>query len=187
MKFLYTAKARFDKDYSEKDMNWYKYISWSGLTHLTELISLDGCSQSSNLVEPIYENDDDWNYIYKTDHYLTNLFTSLDFVFKRIKIREKFNLLTVVIEPEYDCKDICVEGFEFVGYELLETDFSYSALTNCGGFNKSFLPADLNDKGLIEDFAQAYKIKKSLLQNYPEVSHANTNLIAVWRHTTIGQ
>jgi len=74
-----------------------------------------------------------------------------------------------------------------MGYDLLDQDFSISALANCGGFDETFLPADLNEKGLIDDFNKAYNIKKRLFENNPGEHHADTNVIAVWRHKTIGR
>lgn len=180
MIFLYTARGTYDQ------MSWDKYIEWSKLTHLTELVSLDGMLNEI-LVQPDYDNEDDWNYIHIVEQYQTGFFTTLEYVFKRLKIKSKFNLLTVVLEPDQDCKSINVEGYEFVGYDLLDQDFSISALTNCGGFYDTFLPADLNDKGLIDDFTKAYEIKNRLLENNPEEYHADTNVVAVWRHKKIGR
>ena len=156
------------------------------MTHLTELVSLDRIL-NENLVEPDFDSTDDWECIHIYEQYLTGLFTTLNFVFKRLKPKDKFNLLTVVIEPDKECKDINVDGYEFVGYDLIEQDFSYSALTNLGGLVETFLPTDLNDKGLIDDFTKAYDIKKRLFKNNPELHHADTNVIAVWRHKTIGR
>lgn len=42
--------------------------------------------------------------------------------------------------------------FKFYGYDLLEDFTSISALTNCGGFDKAFLPKDISEYGLIIDF-----------------------------------
>jgi len=186
MTFLYTARGTYDKTYNGDGISWVKYIEWSKLTHLTELVSLDGMLNEI-LVEPDYKNADDWNYIHTIEQYQTDFFTTLEFVFKRIKDKNKFNLLTVVLEPGIDCKDIKIDNYEFVGYDLLDQDFNISALTNCGGFDETFLPTDLTDKGLIYDFKKAYDIKKRLLENNPEEHHANTNVIAVWRHRTIGR
>lgn len=167
MTFLYTARGTYDKTYDEDGMSWNKYIEWSKLTHLTELVSLDGMLNEL-LVEPdYYDNVDDWNFIHVVEQYQTGFSTTLDFVFKRLKAKDKFNLLTVVLEPDQD--------------------FSISALTNCGGFDETFLPTDLNDKGLIDDFTKAYDVKKRLLENNPDEHHADTNVIAVWRHKTIGR
>ncbi|KUY26062.1 hypothetical protein [Elizabethkingia ursingii] len=139
MVFLYTARGAYDKAYDEDGMSWTTYIEWSRLSHLEELVSLDGM------------------------------------------------LNEVLVEPDQDCKNIKVEGYEFMGYDLLDQDFSISALTNCGGFDETFLPKDLNKKGLITDFVKAYNIKKQLLENNPYEHHADTNVIAVWRHKTIGR
>ncbi|RZF62341.1 hypothetical protein [Sphingobacterium corticibacterium] len=186
MTFLYTARATYDRTYDEDGMSWDKYIAWSKLNHLTELVSLDGMLNET-LVEPDYDNADDWNFIHIVAQYQTGFFTTFDFVIKRLKTKGRFNLLTVLIEPDEDCKDINVDGYEFVGYDLLDQDFSTSALTNCGGFDETFLPTDLNEKGLVDDFAKTYDIKKRLLENNPNEYHADTNVIAVWRHETIGR
>lgn len=186
MIFLYTARATFDKSYKEDKMSWDKYIKWSKLAHLTELVSLDGIL-NKGLVKPDYDNADDWNYIHVVEQHQTGFFTTLDFVFKRIKAKGKFNLLAVVLEPEQDCNNINIDGYDFIGYDLLDRDFSISALTNCGGFDETFLPTDLNDKGLINDFTKVYDIKKQLLNNNPNEHHADTTVIAVWRHKTIGR
>lgn len=182
MTFLYTARSLYDED----GMSWDKYIEWSKLTHLTELVSLDGMLNNI-LVEPDYNNAEDWDNIHTFEQYETGFFMTLDFVFKRLKAKDKFNLLTVVLEPDQDCKNVNIEDYEFVGYDLLDQDFGISALTNCGGFDETFLPTDLNNNGLIDDFIKAYDIKKRLLENNPNEYHADTNVIAVWRHKTIGR
>ena len=60
-------------------------------------------------------------------------------------------------------------------------------MTNCGGFDETFLPTDLNNVGLIEDYEKAFDIKKKLFENNPDEEHADTQFIAVWRHQIIGQ
>jgi hypothetical protein len=186
MTFLYTVRGTYDETYDEDGMSWDKYIAWSKLTHLKELVSLDGMLNEI-LVEPDYDNADDWKFIHVIGQYQTGFFKTLDFVFKRLKAKDKFNLLTVVLEPDQDCKSLNIDGYEFLGYDLLDQDFSISALTNCGGFDETFLPNDLDDKGLIDDFKLAYDIKRRLLENNPEEHHADTNVIAVWRHNSIGR
>lgn len=187
MTFLYTARGTYDKNYGVDGKSWQGYIEWSNLIHLTEVVSLDYLL-NENLVKPDYDNADDWDFFYIIEEKrLSSFVTSIDYVFKRIEEREKFNLLTVVIEPEQDCNKIVVEGFEFVGYDLLDKDFGNSALTNCGGFDEAFLPNDLNDKGLIDSFEKAYEIKNRLIEYCSEDFHADTNVIAIWRHKTIGR
>jgi hypothetical protein len=93
----------------------------------------------------------------------------------------------VVIEPRQDCNHVKLEDFEFVGYDLLDKEYGNSALSNCGGFDETFLPADLNQFGLIDDYEKAKDVKRRLLQNNPEEHHADTNVIAIWRHKTVGR
>ena len=186
MTFYYTARGAYDKDYDEDGTSWKKYIEFCRISHLTELVSLDGMLNEV-LVEPDRDNADDWNYIVTDEEYETDFFTTLDYVLKKTKQPDRFNLLAVVIEPTQDCKNITLEEFEFVGYDLLDNDYSISALTNCGGFDETFLPSDLNKYGLIDDYEKAFGIKKRLLENNPEEHHADTNVIAVWRHKAIGR
>jgi hypothetical protein len=197
MTFLYTALETFDRTYDKGGKScdggkcsyqkeWNAYIASSKLTHLSELISLDGMINES-LVVPDYDDRDDWNFIHNDGKHLTHFYTTVDYVFKRMKPQDKFNLLTVVVAPDRECKDINIDGYEFVGYDLLDEYYGNSALTNCGGFDETFLPSDLNDKGLIDDFLKAYDIKKRLLENNPGHPHADTHVIAVWRHRVIGR
>ena len=186
MTYHYTARATFSKEHGADRLSWDKYIQWSRLSHLIELVSLDGMLNEV-LVEPDRNNADDWNCIVTDDHYETGFFTTLDYVLKKATAKDQFNLLAVVIEPIQDCKTVKIDGFEFIGYDLLDKDYSISALVNCGGFDETFLPNDLNTVGLIDDFAKAYDIKKMLFINNPEEHHADTNVIAVWRHNEIGR
>ena len=188
MVFWYTARKAYSRNDNEDGMLWDKYIEWSKLTHLTELVSLDGMLNEM-LVESAYNNVDDWNFIVVDDQYQTGFFTSLEYVLQNTKIRDRFNLLAVVKEPVQDCKNINIQpdNFEFAGYDLLDKDYSISALTNCGGFDETFLPGDLNKYGLIDDYEKAFDIRKRLFENNPQEHHAQCNVIAVWRHKTMGR
>jgi hypothetical protein len=186
MTFLYTARRTFDKTYHKDGHSWDSYMEWSNLTHLKEVISLDLILNTS-LVEPEYANANDWNFIHTDEFYQTNFFTTLDYVLRKMGPKEKFNLLAVVIEPPQDCKNVKLDDFEFVGYDLLDKEYGTSALTNLGGLNETFLPSDLAQFGLIDDYEKAFDVKRRLLENNPEVHHADTNVIAVWRHKTIGR
>lgn len=185
MTFYYTARGTYDKNNSRDGFSWDKYVEWSKLTHLTELVSVD-IFLNEVLIEPDRENEEDWKYIVTDDSYETGFFTSLDYVLQKMQPRERFNLLAVVIEPTRDCQNVKLNDFEFVGYDLLDREYGNSALTNCGGFDETFLPAELNQFGLIEDFEKAYDIKQRLLANNPDEHHADTNVIAIWRHKIIG-
>lgn len=185
MKFLYTVRGKYDKDNFD-NFPWDKYKDWSRMHQLDELVSLDGMLNEL-FVEPNYDDEDDWNYIHTFENYQTGFFTSLEYVFKRLIKKENFNLLTVVVEPTQKCETIALIDYEFIGYDLLDQDFAISALTNCGGFDETFLPSEMNRKGLIDNYEIAYSIKEKLLNNNPDEHHADTNVIAVWRHIIFGK
>jgi len=186
MTIYFTARGTYDKNDSRECFSWDKYVEWGKLTHLTELVCVD-IILNEVLVEPDRDNDEDWKYIVTDGSYETGFFTSLDYVLRKMQPRERFNLLAVVIEPRQDCKNVKLDDFEFVGYDLLDQEYGNSALTNCGGFDETFQPAELNGFGLIEDFEKAYDIKQRLLANNPDEHHADTNVIALWRHETKGR
>ena len=60
-KIWYTARATFDPEHGA-EFSWDKYIKWSNLTHLTELVSLDGILNGL-VFEPDYNSKEDWKYI----------------------------------------------------------------------------------------------------------------------------
>ncbi len=188
MNFWYGARGTFSKLSQEDSKAWDNYIEWSKLNHLTELVSLDS-GLNQDLIEVNFDNLDinDWQFIVIDGSFSTGFYTSVEYVLSNIKAKNTFNFLTVVKEPSEKCESIIVNDFEFVGYELLDKDYSNSALTNCGGFDETFLPNELNQYGLINDYEKAYDVRKRLLENNPEEHHADCNVIAVWRHKTIGR
>ncbi len=185
MQFLYTATEIYGPDY-EDGSSWAKYVEFSKLTHLTELVSLDGMLNGV-VFEPDRGDPGDWNVIVIDDLYETGLFNSLEYVLAKVKGKAKFNLLTVVKEPSEKCEEIGLPDFEFIGYDLLDRDYSVSALSNCGGFEESFQSTDLNKYGLIDEFEKAHDIRKRLFANNPEEHHADCNVLAIWRHKTVGR
>lgn len=185
MNYWYTATETYNKDY-EDGSSWAKYIEFSKLTHLTELVSLDSMLNGL-IVEPDRGENGDWDFIVTDNLYETGLFNSLDYVIKKIEDKKRFNLLIVVKEPTEKCEKITIPDFEFIGYELLDRDYSTSALSNCGGFDETFKPTDLNQLGLIDSFEKAYDIRDRLLKNNPGEHHADCNVFALWRHKEIGR
>jgi hypothetical protein len=183
MKIYYAARGAFDKFLDE---GWQKYIEFSGLHHLTEVVSLD-CSLNEDLVESDRENEADWTHIVTEDLYETGLYTTIDFVVQKMKPVDRFNLLAASIEPGAECRHLDLKDFDFVGYDLLDRSFGNSALTNCGRADECFLPTDLNVYGLIDEYDKTRKVQNCLLETNPEEYHSDTVLVAVWRHKKIGR
>lgn len=185
MTFWFTAKNTYNQRY-EDGLSWEKYIEWSGLTQLKELVSLDTmlCELA---FDADYESEEIYNYVIIDEHYVTDLFNSLDYILKNVQGKSNFNLLTVVKEPEQECNNIQLDNFEFAGYDLLDKDYSVSALTNCGGFAETFSNDELNNVGLLDTYEKAAAIRKGLFENNPNEWHADCFIFALWRHKTIGR
>jgi hypothetical protein len=74
-----------------------------------------------------------------------------------------------------------VDGFEFVGYDLVEAQTGVSALTNCGGFPDVFANAELSVYGLLTDFSRARDVSVNLRSLNPEEPHANCDMWTIFR------
>lgn len=184
-KVWYTARNTYDSDYT-KNFSWQKYIQWSRLTQLSELVSLDGMLNELSF-EPNLNSEEDWKFIITDGAYVTNLFNSAEYVLERVDELEFFNFLAVIKNPTEDSSTLISDEFEFVGYELLDEDYGVSSLTNCGGFDETFKPNELNPYGLINSLSRAQQIRKDLITNNPEEHHAHCNLFGVWRHKKVGR
>jgi len=185
MAIFYTAREPFNSQYGD-GMSWQAYLEWSKLCHLRELVSLD------NMLCPLafkadYESEEIYKFMPVDNGYGTDLFASMDFVLSHLKDKVVYNFLAVIKEPGEECRHVAIDGFEFQGYDLLDYDYEISALSNCGGFDETFLPDDLNQVGLITDYSKAAGIRRRLKENNPDEHHAECNLFALWRHRTLGK
>ena len=183
----YTARDIYNKGYSEGEiLSWNNYIQWSKLYHLDELVSLDSMLNPV-IVDSDFNNLDDWNSMIIENSIDTGFFSTLEFVLQKTKSVKRFNLLAVTKNPAIDCKEYRIKDFDFLGYDLLDLDYEISALSNCGGFDETFLPNELNNLGLISNYEKAFDIKDRLCKNNPQEHHAFTNVIGIWRHKIIGR
>jgi hypothetical protein len=92
MKTLFVAKRPFDPSVGEA---WSRYFTWSGLSQLTEVVSLD-----SILCPTVPEEltSADWNYNVHAD-YLTFFFRSLDYLRNRVAQNGRLNILALLQNP----------------------------------------------------------------------------------------
>lgn len=155
------------------------------MTQLKEVVSLDGILNGLAF-EPVFDSKYDWNFIVTDGEMITPFFNAMDYVPEKVKGLKYFNLLAVLKEPVKEKADLETD-FESVGYDLTEKNGGISALTNCGGFDETFSPTDLNEYGLISDFDKATQIQKELPINNLTEQHADCYVYEVWRHKTIGK
>jgi hypothetical protein len=158
--------------------SWDKYVEFSHLTQLREVVSLDD-SLCPCVIKEL--TDEDWEFNVAQD-YVCFYFRDLDYLIKRIGRSGIVNILPVVRDPQGECKDyLRDERFEFMGYDLIEVNGGTSALTNCGGFDRAFRSEELSGAGLITSFERAHEVQRLLRENYPAEPHANCDLWAIWK------
>ncbi|TIR01964.1 MAG: hypothetical protein E5X64_27765 [Mesorhizobium sp.] len=174
MQHLYIAKEKFGPF---SGTAWTMYIDWSGLTQLSEVVSLDGMLGPVALGEV---KDSYWPHIVNED-YMLDFFVDLDFLLSELADPGDLNVLNVIRRPSVDVRSLDWNGFTFLGYDLLDQDVSISALTNCGGFPDVFANTELSDVGLIPDFDRAVEIRDRLRRMHPSEYHAECDLWAISR------
>ncbi len=171
----FIATERFTSGDKE---TWEKYVAWSSLGHLDEVVSLDPMLCPTVLPEI---KDEYWPYIVNED-FMLNFFVSLEFLLKQVPDIRGLNLLCVYRNPE-SLPPPC-EGavkFEFLGYDLVDLEGSASALTNCGGFPDVFANSELSPKGLLTSHARAREVQAELRIKHPEEHHADCHVWAISR------
>jgi hypothetical protein len=169
----FIAAERFDPS----DARWGKYIAWSGLEQLDEVVSLDGtlCPTVLPNIKPA-----NWDHIVN-ENLMLNFFTDLDYLRNETAEIRRKNILCVFRNPGDHPSSQVPEGFEFVGYDLVDKDASISALTNCGGFPQAFSNAELSEKGLLRNHERGLEVQETLRQQYPNEHHADCHLWAIFR------
>jgi hypothetical protein len=158
--------------------SWTKYVSWSGLTQLDEVVSLDPmlCPTLLPEIKPEY-----WPHIVNEDFMLA-FFVDLEFLLDQIAGIEERNLLCVYRNPPSGLAlPAGAMNFEFMGYDLVDVQASASALTNCGGFQDVFDNGELSSKGLLVSHARAFQVQSALRARHPEEHHANCHVWAIFR------
>jgi len=176
MKPWFIATEPFDH---RDGARWRKYIEWSGLIQLAELLSLDPI-----LCPPVLRElkDEYWPHIVNEDFMLA-FFLEADFLRRQVAHIQRKNFLCVFRNP-LELPTAPNIGFEFAGYDLVDVEHSASALTNCGGFPDVFSNTEISAAGLLTNFERAVEIQKSLRQRHPEERHAECHLWAIFRERT---
>ena len=170
----FIATERFDS--SDGD-NWTRFVAWAGLPQLQELVSLDPMLCPTLLGET---KDEYWPHIVNEDFHL-NFFVDFEFLKRAVAAKERKNMLCVFRNPTIDPIAPGFARFKFLGYDVVDIQNSVSALTNCGGFPKSFSAMELSSAGLLPDRMRACNVREDLRRNYPEDPHANCNYWAIFR------
>src|SRR5690242_13335274 len=124
----FIATGRFTPSCGEA---WKKYVLWSGLHQLDEIVSLDPmlCPTLLPEIKRSY-----WPHIVN-EAFMLNFFVDLEFLLAEVAAVHDKNVLCVYRNPPSPPLPYQGEtAFEFLGYDLVDIHGSASALSNCGGF-----------------------------------------------------
>jgi hypothetical protein len=160
---MFAAHMRFGPSCGEP---WTSYIEWSGFHHISELVSTDEMLCPSVLAELI---DEDWKHNVHAD-YKIYFFREFEYLKRRIALDPtRHNLLSIIERPDSPTRaDV---GFEFCGYDILDSYDSVSVLTNCGGFPDIFKASEVNQYGLLDDHSRAVDVAAQLREAEPDDPH----------------
>ncbi len=126
---VYTAVKRFDP---ETRPDWPKFIAWSRLAKLREVVSLE------QLLCPNWFHDliaEDWDHNVH-ENFKTQFFHDPDHVAARAA-GQAVNVLALIEEPSTAAIASFRDArFVFCGFDLVEEGGGISALVNCGGFRQ---------------------------------------------------
>ena len=156
---------------------WSAYVAWSGLTHLDEVVSLDQMLCPTVLPKI---KDEYWPHIVNQD-FLLHYFVDLEFLLAQAAGVPDKNVLCVVREPDAVATCGVDDRFELVGFDLVETEATTSALVNCGGFPLAFRNSELSSKGLLLSLSRAREVQAALRTRYPGEHHAHCDVWQVYR------
>jgi hypothetical protein len=174
MPVVYSAVKRF----GPASDNWEKFIAWSGLTQLLEVVTLD-CILCPSIINEL--TVEDWKHNVQEDS-KTHLFLDLDYLLGKVAGDETVNVLALIENPTADeVASFDDPRFVFRGFDLLDEQGGNSALLNCGRFEKAFSNAELSECGLITDFQRAFDIRQNLREQYPDEHHALCNVWGIWQ------
>ena len=170
---MFVAKRRFDAGAGQ---TWTRYIAWSGLSQLREVVSLD---EMLCPTVPAQLTASDWDHNVHAD-YQTSYFRSLEYLQARVAGEAGLSILAVRQNPSAE-ELARLPGFGFVGFDVVDVCGDISALTNCGGFDELFAKSELSDLGLLRDLGRAYEVRRGLHTAYPDEPHADCHVWGIWR------
>lgn len=161
--WYYTLRQRFTP---ETAGDWKQYIKFSGFQHITEVVTLDGTLCPDLVVSLI---DEDWNHNVH-EAYRTTLFRDSEY----LKIRQTLDpvqhqILSIIECPRGD--EPVPAGFVMCGFDIMDSDFHYSTLTNCRPMADDFDPSSVNEFGLISSIDLANDLRDRMRSSMPDDHH----------------
>ena len=177
--YYYTTIEQFDSGNGER---WVGFTRWLGRTDLKRVITLDS-ALCPTVVHP--ESANDWQFVSK-EEFMLDFFTSLDFVLRRVAGHRPSVVLAVARDPSSEeVERFPHPDFELAGFDVVDTQFTASALLN-NRFPTVITVSKLSaGSGLLKSREWAFKVRDTLRQRHPDREDARCYVWAVWCYTGI--
>ena len=145
---------------------WNGYRSFSGFDDIAELVTLDSMMCPDVVTEL---RDEDWQHNVHED-FRTELFRDAGYLLQRQSLDPSLHQLIAACECP-DGSEAIPDGFTFCGYDIMDSYFGNSTLTNCGPIPEAFTPRDVNRYGLVERLHAALTIRDTMRRLQPDDPH----------------
>ena len=118
---------------------------------------------------------------------MLDFFTDLDFVRRRVPGHRPSVIVGIARNPSTAELDAFPHpGFELAGFDVVDTQFTASALLNGDQFPGVFKVSELSlESGLIRSRERAFRIRDTLGRCFPNRDEARCHVWAIWRYTGI--
>lgn len=160
--WLYTLRGRF----TPETPGWNSYLKFSGFHHITEMVTLDSILCPDLIGALVAE---DWSYNVHEDN-KTSLFRDPEYLLRRAPIEPARRQVLAILERP-DGSEMVPSGVERCGYDIMDSYFGNSTLTNCGRMPEVFDPAIVNQWGLLFEFGMAIAIRDRMRRLQPDDPH----------------
>lgn len=161
--WLYTIRERFTANPQQR---FDDYREFSGVRHITELVTLDS-TMCPSLIDDL--RPEDWEYNVQEDFHI-ELFRDADYLLSRQTLDGSKHQLIAILECP-PAQFVVPDDFKICGYDIMDSYFGTSTLTNCGPIPEAFKPKDVNDFGLIDNRDLAFAIRNKMRTLQPDDAH----------------
>jgi hypothetical protein len=112
---------------------------------------------------------EDWDHNVQED-FRTELFRDANYLLSRQPLDASKHQLIAALEcPPAGL--VIPNGFTVCGFDIMDSYFDNSTLTNCGPLPEAFTPTEVNNLGLIDDRDRAFAIRDSMRTLQPDDPH----------------
>ena len=139
---------------------------FSGFQHILEVVTLDS-TLCPDLIDEL--QSEDWEHNVHED-FRTEFFRDADYLMARQSLDGAKHQVIAALEcpPE---QPAIPHGFVTCGFDIVDSCFGISTLTNCGQIPEVFKPTEVNLFGLIDDRDRAFAICDAMQRLQPDEPH----------------